>query len=77
MSLNLFWGVLGYNLFIIVMAVPALPWIIFQLSLVARRRIGLSQRLGKSPAGGGRGASGRDLSPNAKALPWGVDDPGL
>ncbi len=54
MSLNLFWGVLGYNLFIIVMAVPALPWIIFQLSLVARRRIGLSQRLGKSPAGGGR-----------------------
>ncbi len=41
-----------YNLIMTVFAVATLPWTVFQLIFVPRRRIGLAQRLGKAPKSG-------------------------
>lgn len=42
-----------YNVTMAILALPASPWLLYELLRVSRRRVGLRQRLGESPRGEG------------------------
>jgi len=47
------WRIVVYNVILFVSAIVFLPWILFQVVTAPRRRVGLKQRMGRSPFGQG------------------------